>query len=174
MFAEPKLKTLPQTQGKSTITDNKSVKKTINPPKMFCPTAVDQYFADRLNLLDTNHNSKQSFKQRSSVEARSKEASDTRKRYPSKVPLVVERYRREKYIGEIDKVKWLVPVEMTTLQLSVVLKQRLQLPPGREFFLLINGKTVPSLNLPMVTLHQKFKDEDGFLYFTYASQETFG
>lgn len=141
---------------------------------MFCPTAMDQYFSDRFALLDTNHNSKQSFKQRSSLEARKKEAEDTQKRYPSKVPLVVERYRKEKYIGEIDKVKWLVPVEMTTLQLSVVLKQRLRLPPGREFFLLINGKTVPTLTTPMVTLHQKFADEDGFLYFTYASQECFG
>ena len=27
-------------------------------------------------------------------------------RYPSKVPLIVERFRREKYIGEIDKVKF--------------------------------------------------------------------
>lgn len=140
---------------------------------MFCPTAVDQYFSERLSL-DSNHNSKQPFKQRAPLEQRAKEASDTRKRYPSKVPLVVERYRREKYIGEIDKVKWLVPVEMTPLQLSLVLKQRLNLPPGREFFLLINGKHVPSLNVPMVSLHQKFSDEDGFLYFSYASQETFG
>jgi hypothetical protein len=28
--------------------------------------------------------------------------------------------------------------------------------------------------VPMVTLHQKFANEDGFLYFTYASQECFG
>eukprot|EP00088_Acartia_fossae_P026624 TRINITY_DN27463_c0_g1_i1.p1 TRINITY_DN27463_c0_g1~~TRINITY_DN27463_c0_g1_i1.p1 ORF type:complete len:142 (-),score=30.85 TRINITY_DN27463_c0_g1_i1:71-496(-) len=141
---------------------------------MLCPQGMDQLLGDRFPALDSNHNSKQSFKQRMSFEARAKEAVDTRKRYPSKVPLVVERYRREKNIGEIDKVKWLVPVEMTTLQLSIVLKQRLHLPPGKEFFLLINGKTIPSLNVPMVTLHQKFADEDGFLYFTYASQECFG
>jgi microtubule-associated protein 1 light chain len=130
--------------------------------------------ADRFPKLDSNHNSKQSFQQRLSFESRAKEAIDTRKRYPSKVPLVVERYRREQSIGEIDKVKWLVPVEMTTLQLSIVLKQRLHLTPGKEFFLLIDGKTIPSLNVPMVTLHQKFANEDGFLYFTYASQECFG
>lgn len=141
---------------------------------MFCTNAIDKVFGDRLGALDSNHNSKQSFKDRMSLEARSKEAMDTRKRYPNKVPLVVERYKKEKFIGEIDKVKWLVPCEMTSLQLSIVLKQRLHLPPGKEFFLLINGKQIPSLNVPMVTLHQKFADDDGFLYFTYASQETFG
>ncbi|XP_023347157.1 microtubule-associated proteins 1A/1B light chain 3A [Eurytemora carolleeae] len=141
---------------------------------MFCPTSLDQYFSEHFNALDSNHNKKQNFKQRLSLETRRRESEDTTERYPSKVPLIVERFRREKYIGEIDKVKWLVPVEMTTLQLSVVLKQRLNLPPGREFFLLVNGRTVPSLTSPMVSLHQKFADEDGFLYFTYSSQECFG
>merc|ERR1719186_2256116 len=105
---------------------------------------MDLFLADRFgSKLDSNHNTRQSFKQRMNFQERLKEATDTKKRYPTKVPLVVERYRREKYIGEIDKVKWLVPVEMTTLQLTVVLKQRLKIPPSKEFFLLIDGKTIP-------------------------------
>merc|ERR1719186_701381 len=136
---------------------------------------MDLFLADRFgSKLDSNHNTRQSFKQRMNFEQRLKEATDTKRRYPTKVPLVVERYRREKYIGEIDKVKWLVPAEMTTLQLTVVLKQRLNLPPHKDFFLLIDGKTIPSLNVPMISLHHKFADDDGFMYFTYASQETFG
>ncbi len=33
---------------------------------------------------------------------------------------------------------------------------------------------VPSLTAPMGVIHQKLQSEDGFLYFTYASQECFG
>jgi Autophagy protein Atg8 ubiquitin like len=37
-------------------------------------------------------------------------------------------------------VKWLVPEEMSVMQLSAVLKQRLRVSPGKEFYLLVDGK----------------------------------
>ena len=48
---------------------------------MFCPTAMDQYFADKFAILDNNHNTnKQSFRARASLEARKKEAEITQKK----------------------------------------------------------------------------------------------
>jgi hypothetical protein len=38
------------------------------------------------------------------------------------------------------QVKWLVPMDMNMMQLTAVLKQRLKLEPGKEFYLLVNGK----------------------------------
>jgi hypothetical protein len=38
------------------------------------------------------------------------------------------------------QVKWLVPTDMNVMQLTAVLKQRLRLQPGKEFFLLVDGK----------------------------------
>jgi hypothetical protein len=38
------------------------------------------------------------------------------------------------------QVKWLVPMDMNVMQLIAVLKQRLRLQPGKEFFLLVDGK----------------------------------
>ena len=61
-------------------------------------------------------------------------------RYPTKIPLVVEKNHREKSLAPIDKMKWLVPHEMTILQLSLVLKKRLKCPPQVQFFLLIDGR----------------------------------
>lgn len=143
---------------------------------MFNITAVDHYFTNKMAELDVNHNRakrKQSFKSRT-LERRKEEAEDTRRKYPTKLPLVVERYRGEKDIPEIDKVKWLVPHQMNVLQLATVLKQRLKLASSKEFFLLIDGKTIPAQLVPMTTLHEQFADPDGFLYFTYSSQESFG
>jgi hypothetical protein len=47
---------------------------------MFCPTVMDQYFSDRLTLLDTNHNTKLSFQDRFTLDHRIKEAEETRKK----------------------------------------------------------------------------------------------
>ena len=33
---------------------------------------------------------------------------------------------------------------------------------------------VPSMNMAITELYNKYKDEDGFLYLTYASTEMFG
>ena len=71
-------------------------------------------------------------------------------------------------------MKWLVPDNMTVVQLAVVLKQRLKVPSCKEFFLLIDGKFVPTQLAPMAALHAQYRDQDGFLYFTYSSQESFG
>ena len=68
-------------------------------------------------------------------------------RYPTKLPLIVERFRRENKLGDIDKVKWLVPFEMTVLQMSIILKQRMNVQVTQEFFLLIDGKYEITSNL---------------------------
>ena len=38
----------------------------------------------------------------------------------------------------------------------------------------VNGDTMPALLMQMSELHSKFADPDGFLYFNFFSQETFG
>ena len=47
---------------------------------MFCPTVIDQYFSEKLSLVDTNHNTRQSFQERWSLDHRKKESVETRKR----------------------------------------------------------------------------------------------
>ena len=48
---------------------------------MFCPTAVDQFFAGKFSLLDCNQNRKQEpFKNRVDLEQRKKEVEETRKK----------------------------------------------------------------------------------------------
>merc|ERR1712117_584784 len=77
---------------------------------MFCPTAVDQFFATKLAKLDLNRNnsSNNSYKKTVGFQERVKEAAEKRRRYPTKVPLIVERSGGEKSLPEMDKIKWIV------------------------------------------------------------------
>lgn len=54
------------------------------------------------------------------------------------------------------------------------LRNRMSLMPSQAFYLLINNHGIASMSLTMAQVYKDHKDEDGFLYMTYASQEMFG
>ena len=75
---------------------------------MFCPTALDEFFMQKLSSLDLNlhkRNLNESrFQERISFGERYKEAEEVKRRYPTKIPVVIERHKTEKNLQEIDKV----------------------------------------------------------------------
>lgn len=114
------------------------------------------------------------FKQRKSFATRKEEVAGIRGKYPNKVPVIVERFHKERQLGMLDKTKFLVPQELTMSQFSTIIRNRIKIKPNQAFYLLINNKSICSMSVTMSEIYRDDKDEDGFLYMTYASQEMFG
>ena len=78
-------------------------------------------------------------------------------------------------IPEIDKKKYLVPVDMDAGQFTYVICRRIfgKLSAEKAIFLFVN-KTIPKTEELMSHLYKQYKDEDGFLYILYSGENTFG
>lgn len=74
----------------------------------------------------------------------------------------------------MDKKKFLVPQEVTLSQFLGIIRNRMRLGPSKALFLLINNRTMISISRTVGEIYEEYKDIDGFLYVTYASQEVFG
>ncbi|XP_027631040.1 microtubule-associated proteins 1A/1B light chain 3C isoform X1 [Tupaia chinensis] len=105
---------------------------------------------------------------------RQEEVAGIRAKFPNKIPVIVERYPRERFLPLLDKTKFLVPQELTMTQFLSIIRSRMVLRATEAFYLLVNNKSLISMSVTMAEIYRDYKDEDGFLYMTYASQEMFG
>lgn len=115
-----------------------------------------------------------SFKERKSMAVRKEEVDGIRQRFPRKIPVIVERYSKERHLPLLNKTKFLVPEELTMSQLVAIVRNRLQIDSCHSFYLLINSRSMTNLSRTLCDVYSECHDEDGFLYVTYASQEMFG
>lgn len=114
------------------------------------------------------------FKERKCLATRKREVVGMRSKFPSKLPVIVERYRKETFLPLLDKTKFLVPKDMSVGQFMAILRNRMPLGHAHAFYFLLDGRTLPTVSMSMAEVYMAHRDEDGFLYLTYASQEVFG
>eukprot|EP00126_Sphaerothecum_destruens_P007225 Sdes_comp19748_c0_seq1m11761 len=146
---------------------------------------------------------KSSFKQENTFDKRKAEAARIRTKYPDRIPVIVEKAEKSD-ITEIDKKKYLVPMDLTVGQFVYVIRKRIKLSPEKVHFhqfcflfvvlcfplnshvlpfhppthqkaiFIFVNNVLPPTSASMATIYEEQKEEDGFLYVTYSGENTFG
>jgi len=112
------------------------------------------------------------FKKEFSFSERTFESGRVINKYPDRIPIICEKIEKSN-VDEIDKKKYLVPADLTCGQFIFVIRKRLKMKSEKAIFLFING-IIPPTSETISNLYHKYKDKDGFLYITYASENVFG
>lgn len=107
-------------------------------------------------------------------EERSHESSLLRRKHPERVPVVVAMNKSCKNLAQIDKQKFLVPADLTLGQFMFVIRKRLVLDSSQAIYVFTKDGVMPPTSALMSSVYQDNRDPDGFLYMTYASENTFG
>ncbi|ONH66288.1 Autophagy-related protein 8 [Cyberlindnera fabianii] len=106
------------------------------------------------------------------LEKRKAEAQKILQRFDNRIPIICERAEKSN-LPEIDKKKYLVPYDLTIGQLVYVIRKRINLPPEKAIFIFVND-ILPPTAATVSSIYEEHKDEDGFLYVLYSSENTFG
>ena len=113
-----------------------------------------------------------SFKDSHTVEERTNESTKIIAKYPQRIPIIVERATGCR-LNNIQKNKYLAPRDMAMCQFVFTVRKKIELQPSEAIFLMVNGQLVQS-SILLAEIYEKHKDEDGFLYIVYTSENTFG
>ena len=108
----------------------------------------------------------------SDIKKRIDETNRIRAKYPERVPIIVKKTAGSD-LKNIDKSKYLAPVDMTLSQFIVIIRKRIKIESDKAIFVFIEN-ILPPLTSTMAYLYEHMKNEDGFIYIYYNGESTFG
>uniref|UniRef100_A0A1I8F5Q7 Autophagy-related protein n=1 Tax=Macrostomum lignano TaxID=282301 RepID=A0A1I8F5Q7_9PLAT len=105
---------------------------------------------------------RKSFKAKKSLGQRQAESYHIKTKFPAKIPVIVERYEKERTLPHLDKTKFL---GSPWASLPLIIRNRMKID---------HSQSIASMSATIAEIYEEERDEDGFLYMSYASQEMFG
>lgn len=114
------------------------------------------------------------FKKRFTLEQRKEECEKMLAKFPDRIPVIVERLPNST-LPVMDRKKFLVPNDIVLGQFIQIIRKRININPVNAIFTFIGEKhrLFGVVDL-MSNIYSDNKDEDGFLYVYYTSENTFG
>ena len=110
----------------------------------------------------------------SKPEKNPKEADRIMQKYPDRIPVIISRSLNSTNTPEIDKCKFLVPVDLTIGQFLYVIRKRLKLNPEKALFMFIDNTVACNTELIHKVYAESYDKDDHFLYAVYSCESTFG
>ena len=96
-------------------------------------------------------------------------------KHPNKIPIIVlASDSHSADLPTLDKNKFLVTKDLTTGQFLYIIRKRMKLEATQAIFLFTEKGTIPVTHMPLVSVFDEHVNEDGFLYFRYSAENTFG
>ena len=96
------------------------------------------------------------------------------KTHPDRVPVILERSSHSHHLPKPPKSKFLVPHETTVGKFLFEVRKQIDLGAEEALFLFVGHGVLAPTAAIFSQIYERFHDEDGFLYITYANENTFG
>lgn len=113
------------------------------------------------------------FKEKHSFEKRVDEAARIMEKYPDRIPVICQKIHTANNIPNIDKIKYLVPNDLSMGQFLYIIRKRIKIEPEKAIYIFINNKIAAGSQI-LIDIYDNNKDKDGFLYVYYTGESTFG
>ena len=114
------------------------------------------------------------FKAVYSLAERKKQSKMVATKYPGKIPLIVEKLKGvSNPIPDLEKHKYLIPNDIYMNQLIYIIYRKLELNSNESIYLFAND-TLLNSSESILSVYQRYKDVDGFLYIFYTAENVFG
>lgn len=111
------------------------------------------------------------FRESFDYQRRFEEADRIKKRYPARVPIIVEVETKELLL---PKRKYLVPRNLSVGEFLHVLREKTKLRPEQALFLFFGDNILAPSADSLGTIYETHKDTDQFLYAQLCLENTFG
>jgi hypothetical protein len=121
------------------------------------------------NILDVKYINSFSF------EDRKKRSTSLLQKYPDKIPVILEKSLSDKYLPKMDKTKLLVADSMTVASILQLIKSNLKINEATAIYIMVsNNNIMLSGSQTISSIYQEYKNDDGFLYLEYCTENVFG
>ncbi|WKX94882.1 hypothetical protein Q1695_011836 [Nippostrongylus brasiliensis] len=132
----------------------------------FATLLAEYYF-----LFPVKVNMKWAYKEENNFEKRRAEGDKIRRKYPDRIPVIVERAPKSR-LRDLDKKKYLKKVSISG-QFYFLIRKRIHLRPEDALFFFVNN-VIPQTMTTMGQLYQDHHEEDLFLYIAYSDESVYG
>ena len=130
---------------------------------------------NKLIMSDIDNKTKKSFQETMTIEERKAHSLAIKNKYPDRIPIIMQRSKDDRILGDLDKIKYLVPGNLTTSEFMKILRRRLNVNSSTSIYLFNpDYKILLSGTNTIDYLYDKYKNQDNFLYIEYCGENTFG
>jgi len=115
-----------------------------------------------------------SFQKVTPLEERKAIALKVFKKYPDRIPVIIEKSNNGTSLPDLQNKKYLLPQEMKCSQLIYIIRNGIKITAEKAIFIFINKTLVP-LNTTIAEVYSLHKNkDDSLLYIEYTTENTFG